>query len=158
MLDFSEGPDIDDAGRRAVVTARLADELRAELEERGEIDLYAEIEAPLVAVLARMEAAGIGVDRVYLEELGESLRDQLATLERGIHEAAGGAVQRQLDQGAAPRPLHHAGVAAAEEDIHRCSLDRRICAGQAGRRPPHGGTAAIASWSSARPTWTGTSR
>ena len=61
MLDFSEGPDIDDAGRRAVVTARLADELRAELEERGEIDLYAEIEAPLVAVLARMEAAGIGV-------------------------------------------------------------------------------------------------
>ena len=66
---------------RAVVTARLADELRAELEERGEIDLYAEIEAPLVAVLARMEAAGIGVDRAYLEELGESLRDQLATLE-----------------------------------------------------------------------------
>jgi DNA polymerase I len=89
MLDFSEGPDIDDAGRRAVVTARLAEELRAELEERGELDLYAEIEAPLVAVLARMEAAGIGVDRAYLEELGESLRDQLATLERGIHQAAG---------------------------------------------------------------------
>jgi DNA polymerase-1 len=89
MHDFSEGPDIDDAGRRAVVTARLAEELRAELEERGELDLYAEIEAPLVAVLARMEAAGIGVDRAYLEELGESLRDQLATLERGIHQAAG---------------------------------------------------------------------
>jgi DNA polymerase-1 len=89
MLDFSEGPDIEDAGRRAVVTARLAEELRAELEERGELDLYAEIEAPLVAVLARMEAAGIGVDRAYLEELGESLRDQLATLERGIHQAAG---------------------------------------------------------------------
>ncbi|HEX2368858.1 MAG TPA: DNA polymerase I [Acidimicrobiia bacterium] len=89
MLDFSEGPDIDDAGRRAVVTARLAGKLRAELEERGELELYAEIEAPLVAVLARMEAAGIGVDRAYLEELGESLRDQLATLERGIHQAAG---------------------------------------------------------------------
>ncbi len=89
MLDFSEGPDIDDAGRRAVVTARLAGKLRAELEERGELDLYAEIEAPLVTVLARMEAAGIGVDRAYLEELGESLRDQLATLERRIHQAAG---------------------------------------------------------------------
>ena len=89
MLDFSEGPDIDDAGRRAVVTARLAGKLRVELEERGELDLYDEIEAPLVAVLARMEAAGIGVDRAYLEELGESLRDQLATLERGIHQAAG---------------------------------------------------------------------
>ncbi len=89
MLDFSEGPDLADAGKRAVVTGRLAEELRNELEERGELDLFDEIEAPLVAVLARMEAAGIGVDRPYLEELGESLRDQLATLERDIHQAAG---------------------------------------------------------------------
>ena len=42
-----------------------------------------------MAVLARMEAAGIGVDQPYLEELGETLRDQLATLERDIHRAAG---------------------------------------------------------------------
>ncbi len=89
MLDFSEGPDMADAGRRAVVTGRLAEELHTELEERGELELFAEIEAPLVAVLARMEAAGIGVDQPYLEELGESLRDQLATLERDIHQAAG---------------------------------------------------------------------
>ena len=51
--------------------------------------MYEEVEAPLVAVLARMEAVGIGVDKEYLEELGESFRDQLATLERKIHQAAG---------------------------------------------------------------------
>ena len=32
---------------------------------------------------------GIGMGGAVVEELGESLRDQLATLERGIHQAAG---------------------------------------------------------------------
>ena len=52
-------------------------------------ELYREVEVPLVTVLAEMEERGIGVDRAYLEELGESIRDQLATLERKVHEAAG---------------------------------------------------------------------
>jgi DNA polymerase-1 len=52
--------------------------------------LYRDIELPLVRVLAKMEDAGIGADTGYLEELGGSLRDRLATLERRIHDAAGG--------------------------------------------------------------------
>ena len=44
---------------------------------------------PLVRVLARMEDAGIAVDVSYLEELGESLRDRLATLEKSIFQQAG---------------------------------------------------------------------
>ncbi|MFQ5968351.1 MAG: DNA polymerase I, partial [Acidimicrobiia bacterium] len=51
--------------------------------------LFEEVELPLVRVLAKMEEAGIGVDRAYLTELGESLRDRLTTLEHKIHEAAG---------------------------------------------------------------------
>jgi len=89
MLDFGGGPDIEAAGRRVVIVGKLAERLRAELAERNELALLDDIEMPLVLVLARMEAAGIGIDREYLEELGESLRDQLADLERRIHEAAG---------------------------------------------------------------------
>ncbi|OFW66682.1 MAG: DNA polymerase I [Actinobacteria bacterium RBG_16_68_21] len=83
------GPDLEGAGRRAVAVARLVEPLTAELEARGGSALFREVELPLVRVLARMEDAGILVDRDYLEELGESLRDRLATLERQIYQAAG---------------------------------------------------------------------
>ncbi|MDH3261653.1 MAG: DNA polymerase I [Acidimicrobiia bacterium] len=89
MLDFGGGPDLDAAGRRAVTIGQLAERLREELADRDELALLDDIEMPLVLVLARMEAAGIGIDGDYLEELGESLRDQLADLEGRIHVAAG---------------------------------------------------------------------
>jgi DNA polymerase-1 len=72
-----------------VTVGKLAERLREELAERDELALLDDIEMPLVLVLARMEAAGIGIDREYLTELGETLRDQLAGLEGRIHIAAG---------------------------------------------------------------------
>jgi DNA polymerase-1 len=88
-LDFSEGPNLEVAARRVEAIARLARRLEEELEARDELDLFLRFELPLVAVLARMEHAGIGVDRAYLEELGDDLRNRLGELERRIHEAAG---------------------------------------------------------------------
>jgi DNA polymerase-1 len=88
-LDFSEGPDLEAAGRRVEAVARLGERLRAELEARDEIELFHRFELPLVPVLARMEHVGIGIDRPYLEELGADLRSRLSELERRIHEAAG---------------------------------------------------------------------
>jgi DNA polymerase-1 len=88
-FDFSEGPDLDRAARRVVAIARLAWVLETELEEREELELYRHFELPLVSVLARMEATGIGVDRPYLEGLGAGMRADLEALERGIHEEAG---------------------------------------------------------------------
>ena len=89
MLDFGIGPDLETAGSRAVATGRLRHVMEAKLEERGQIDLFHEMELPLVPVLARMELAGISVDRGYLEGLGEKLRAELATLESEIHDLAG---------------------------------------------------------------------
>ncbi len=88
-LDLEGGVDVDAAARRVVAIARLEEPLRAELTHREELDLYRELELPLVTVLAKMEKEGIGVDRAYLEELGERLRDELADLERQIHQLAG---------------------------------------------------------------------
>jgi DNA polymerase-1 len=88
-LDFGGGPDLEAAARRAVAVARLVEPLRAQIEARGGWALFDEVELPLARVLARMEDAGIEVDRDYLEELGESLRDRLATLEKKIYDQAG---------------------------------------------------------------------
>jgi DNA polymerase-1 len=85
----AEGPDIGAAGRQAVAVAKLVPELTERMEARGGRELYDEVELPLVGVLARMERAGIGVDREYLGELGDSLRDRLATIEKDVYAEAG---------------------------------------------------------------------
>ncbi len=89
-FDFDgSGPDLESAGRRALAVGLLVDPLSEQLEARGGLQLLREVELPLVRVLARMEDAGIGIDRQYLEELRETLRDRLATLEQQIYRAAG---------------------------------------------------------------------
>jgi DNA polymerase-1 len=88
-FDFSEVPDLDGVARRVEAIALLAARMRTELADRRELELFEEIELPLVAVLARMESAGIAVDREYLEGLGDDLRIRLAELERKIHDHAG---------------------------------------------------------------------
>ncbi len=89
MLPFDMGLDLDLEGRRVEVTRRLAVELQAELEERDELGLIREFELPLIPVLARMEYAGIGVDRDYLNEMGADLRARLSVLEKTIVGLAG---------------------------------------------------------------------
>ncbi|HEX6220402.1 MAG TPA: DNA polymerase I, partial [Acidimicrobiia bacterium] len=89
MLPFDEGPDVDMEGRRVEAVRQLVETLRDELEMREELDLFNTYELPLVPVLARMEHAGIGVDRAYLEEMGTDLREKIAALEKKLHELAG---------------------------------------------------------------------
>lgn len=89
-LPFDDGPDLEMEGKRVEAVRRLVDELRDELSMRDELELFRRYELPLVPVLARMEHAGIGVDREYLEEMGEDLRARIADLENRIHELAGG--------------------------------------------------------------------
>jgi DNA polymerase-1 len=90
-FDFDgSGPDLDGAARRAVAVERLVPVLKVQVEARGGTALMEAIELPLVGILAQMEDTGIGVDREFLEQLGEDLRNRLAQLETAIHEAAGG--------------------------------------------------------------------
>ena len=80
----------EEAGRRAVATARLHPKLRAALEARSLVKLYDEIERPLIPVLARMEVAGIAVDRAWLAQLTAALTTEVVQLETEIQELAGG--------------------------------------------------------------------
>ncbi len=75
--------------RRLRQISLLVPRLRQQLEEGGLTSLYETVERPLVAVLARMEAVGIAVDRAVLVQLEATLRDETQGLEAKVHELAG---------------------------------------------------------------------
>jgi DNA polymerase I len=77
------------AAARAAVVAAIVPHLRAELTATGLDRLYDEIERPLVRVLARMEAAGIGVGLERLHEIHDELTSEASRLELEVQELAG---------------------------------------------------------------------
>jgi DNA polymerase-1 len=88
-LDFDGEAGVEDAGRRAATVLRLADALAEALDARELTDLYLRIEQPLVRVLAKMEDAGIGIDRTFLSELSAQLNKECDALMRRIWAHAG---------------------------------------------------------------------
>ncbi len=88
-LDGSAPDPAAEAARRAAAVARLVEPLSAALSSRGMSRLYDEVERPLVAVLARMEAAGVRVDVGALQGLAGELAAETRRLEAQIQELAG---------------------------------------------------------------------
>jgi DNA polymerase-1 len=86
---YLERPLGDDPGEEAHAVLLIDRVLSARLEQEGEERVYREIELPLVAVLAEMEIAGIGVDRAGLAELSAVLETRLASDIAEIHRLAG---------------------------------------------------------------------
>jgi DNA polymerase I len=73
----------------ADITGRLATVLRREVEEAGLIKLYNEIDLSLVPVLARMEHAGVKIDRSALAEMSSRLEREIDTKATEIYQHAG---------------------------------------------------------------------
>ncbi len=73
----------------ADITLRVTDKLREQVESAGLTKVYDEIDLPLVAVLARMEEAGIKIDCDVLAEMSKRLDRECATVARDIYEKAG---------------------------------------------------------------------
>jgi DNA polymerase I len=73
----------------ADVTARIAPVLRQEVDAAGQMPLYEQIDLPLVPVLARMEDAGVKIDRGMLGQLSIDLEKQCDAKAREIHQKAG---------------------------------------------------------------------
>jgi DNA polymerase-1 len=91
QLDFEElgADEVLVAAREALGVSRLAPALQAALEAQGMAKLYAEIENPLVRVLARMEDEGIAVDRHELETLNTRLTAETRRLTDRLREVVG---------------------------------------------------------------------
>ncbi len=73
----------------AWVSLQVHDILIEKLDELGMTKLYREIELPVMGVLARMEQAGIRVNRRALRDFGTSLSERIGVLEKEICELAG---------------------------------------------------------------------
>ncbi len=105
QLDFGpaddDGPGVDGEGgsrderrarataRRALGVARLAPKVLDALDAQNMRKLNDEIEVPLVGVLARMEAVGVGVDVDRLRELRDSLVADCERLQQAVMDDAG---------------------------------------------------------------------
>ncbi len=80
--------------RLAVAAAwqhRLTAALEAELEERGLLPVFRDIEMPLLPVLARIETRGVLLDTAALGALSRDMEARVGELTAEIHELAGGA-------------------------------------------------------------------
>ena len=90
---FGEAADDDEAVEsscsRALHVAALARVLTEKLASIGNSALYDDIENPLVRVLARMEHAGVAVDRSALTAIRDRLTVEAAELTRELHSVAG---------------------------------------------------------------------
>lgn len=73
----------------AEVLLRLRPQLQRELEDAHAIDLFNQVEMPLVSVLADMEIAGIGLDSEYLHQMSEELHSRMQEIQGYIFEQVG---------------------------------------------------------------------
>jgi DNA polymerase-1 len=84
---------IENAARYAVEDAVMVLLLKPILEDDlirvKSLDLFNQIEMPLVSVLASMEMAGIGLDIEYLQEMSQELNQEIQKLEKDIYQSVG---------------------------------------------------------------------
>ena len=83
-------PDLPSASQILTAHLRLETQLRRKLTSVGGEKVLFEIEQPLVPILLGMERAGILIDQAALAAQSKSLATDIARLEKGIHEDAGG--------------------------------------------------------------------
>jgi DNA polymerase-1 len=74
---------------RALATRELADALDTDLADRGATQLLAEVELPLVDVLAAMERAGIAADTDHFADMSASLGGEVKAAEQGAYAVTG---------------------------------------------------------------------
>lgn len=87
------------AGEDADAAWRLEAILAAKVREEGLWDLYAEVERPLIGILAAMEAAGVKVDVDRLRQLSSEFAGRLEEIQADIYARAG----REFNIGSGPQ-------------------------------------------------------
>lgn len=68
---------------------KLQKELTKKLEEANELELFNNIEMPLVSVLSKMQFSGMRLDKNELSNFGNELKEQLNILTKEIYDLAG---------------------------------------------------------------------
>ena len=76
-------------GAVALLSQRLYPIMKKRLAEQEMLDLYTDIEAPLIRVLANMEKRGVGLDVIYMQELDMEIEKLLKESEKKIYSMVG---------------------------------------------------------------------
>ena len=77
------------AAEDADVPIRIADQLHEQLEEKGLLDLFQEVEMPLIEILAELQFNGICLDVEHLGKLSSELEGTIEQLKQQIYKEAG---------------------------------------------------------------------
>jgi DNA polymerase I len=85
----AEGEPVGEPAAEARLVFELAARQREQLEQFGLKRLLADVEMPLIEVLAAMERAGVRLDTERLAEIGKGMVERIDQLEREIYELAG---------------------------------------------------------------------
>lgn len=89
MRDLSPTAVYEYAAEDADITLRLKSKLEKELHDENLYNLFADIEMPLVPVLARMERNGVCLDTDSLTETSQHFTQRMQQIEQEIYELAG---------------------------------------------------------------------
>lgn len=89
MRDLAPAEVYEYACEDADVTLRLKNALRPELEKVGATELFCNVEAPLVSVLADMEFNGVSLDTAALRETSELFTERMNRYESEVYALAG---------------------------------------------------------------------
>lgn len=73
----------------ADLTFRLSERMRTELEDLALVELFNDLEIPLLRVLLEMETTGIRLDSEFLEGMSKELEAKLQAIQGEIYEIAG---------------------------------------------------------------------
>ncbi|HXZ06041.1 MAG TPA: DNA polymerase, partial [Ktedonobacteraceae bacterium] len=79
----------DYAGADADMTLRLVEPIMEELRRNSLLELFHNIEMPLLPVLMQMEIFGVALDGDFLRNLNVQLAEQISFLENGIYDSVG---------------------------------------------------------------------
>lgn len=90
FLEFGLENIPDKKGSDAALLWRLKETLAPRLKKENLLNLYLEMEQPLILILGKMEKAGITLDKNFLKEFSKKLTKRLKELEQEIHQQAGG--------------------------------------------------------------------
>ncbi len=89
LLDYPLEELVEYAAEDSDIALRLHNILIKKLEEVGLINLYREIEIPLIRVLGRMEHRGVRIDSDYLIEMSRSFAQEIDEIEKKIFDITG---------------------------------------------------------------------
>jgi len=93
LFDVQEQNETDKSAEKACIYAYVINKIHLEtmkkLQETNQIDLFNNIEMPLVEVLANMQYNGIYADKYELIEFGKTLKEEIEKITKQIYKLAG---------------------------------------------------------------------